>query len=338
MLFLDALNKKNLQDRPPVWLMRQAGRYMQSYRSLRRRHNFLDLCKEVELIVKVTKLPIEQFHFDAAIVFSDILLICEALGQKLTVEDKIGPILEPTLKRPLDIMTLYVEDIVERLSFVYEAIRELKKDLKVPLIGFAGSPFTLASYMIEGRGKTECKKTKEWIQRDPVSFSYLLDLVSLAVVQHLNAQIDAGCDAVQIFESSAHHLTDEEFFNYSLPSIQKVQSQLKCCPQILFGLNTSKYTKQYAALKPSCISFDAHAKLASLQKTLDPSIAIQGNIDPVHLTGKKEDVEKEVEQLLHEMQGSPRFILNLGHGILPNTPEENVHALVDVVQRFAVRC
>jgi uroporphyrinogen decarboxylase len=332
VVFLNAVLGKHVSNVPPVWLMRQAGRYMQSYQKLRKRYSFLQLCKEVELIVKVTHLPIDQFQFDAAIVFSDILLVCEALGQKLSVEDRVGPILEPTLKRPLDIMVLDVEAITERLSFVYEAIRELKKTLKVPLIGFAGSPFTLASYMIEGKGKHEAKKTREWIARDPVSFSYLLDLLAQVIAQHLNAQIAAGADCVQIFESAAHHLTQEEFWLFVLPYLQKVLAQLHPCPTIVFGLNTSLYVEQYAALKPAAISFDAHADLALIQKKLHPSIAIQGNLDPVLLTRSKEEVKGAAKKICEEMRGSSRFIFNLGHGVLPHTPEENVYTLLDTVR------
>ena len=235
-------------------------------------------------------------------------------------------------------MTLDVEGVTERLSFVYEAIIQLKKELKVPLIGFAGSPFTLANYMIEGKGKNESKKTQEWIERDPVSFSYLLDLITHAVVQHVNGQIDAGVDCIQLFESSAHNLSKEHFLLYCLPYLQKVLNAIKPCPTIVFGLNTSVHVEQYAQLKPSAISFDARADLTSMQKKLPPAIAIQGNIDPVLLTGKKEDVEREVEKLLTQMKDCPRYIVNLGHGILPNTPEENVHALVNMVHGATVRC
>jgi uroporphyrinogen decarboxylase len=338
-LFLDALCQKNKAERPPVWLMRQAGRYMASYRKIRAQHSFLEMCKNPELITEVTLLPIRQFGFDAAIVFSDILLIAEAMGFGLAFEDGKGPVLRAPPRFPEDVAQLRGKNIKEELSFVLEGITLLKKELTVPLIGFAGAPFTVACYMIEGEmtGKKnrELKKTKEWMFSAPEKFHQLLEIISDYTVEYLNAQIEHGVEAIQLFDSWAHVLGNRQFEQFSKPYIKRILDRLNKCPRILFAKGASCCYESLAELNLEAISLDWQSSLLDVRKRLSPKICLQGNLDPDILLASRNVVEEEAHALLAKMRHDPAFIFNLGHGILPETPEENVQALVECVKNFS---
>jgi uroporphyrinogen decarboxylase len=334
-MFLDALNGTNNSGKAPIWLMRQAGRYMESYRTLRQKHTFLGMCKNPELIAQVTELPITSFGFDAAIVFSDILLITEAFGFTVRFEEGEGPILEPALQSPEDVEKLVVDDIEQRLSYVFEGVRLLKKQLQVPLLGFAGAPFTIASYMIEGKSSKDLKKTKEWMYKQPKSFQKLLDLIGDAVAIYLNKLIDQGVDAIQIFDSWAQVLAYPQFEEFSLFPMQRVMKQLKPCPIILFCRGSSYFFDGLASIKPQGISLDWQCDLAEVRKKVASNITLQGNLDPHVLFADEKVVKKEAKAILDKMGKDPAFIFNLGHGVLPHTPEDNVKALVECVKSFA---
>ena len=333
-LFLQALKGENKEKRPPIWLMRQAGRYMASYQKLRAKHSFLGLCKTPELIAQVTQLPITEFGFDAAIVFSDILLIAEAMGLQLHFEEGKGPILAPCLKDKHSLKNLSGKQIVLELSFVIEGIKLLKrgKNLKVPLIGFAGAPFTVASYMIEGESNRELLKTKEWLFRDPDSFHELLDLIADYTIEYVNAQIDAGVDAIQLFDSWAHVLAARQFEEFSLRYMKKIISKMKKCPVTLFCRGSSIFYERLASIKPDCISLDWQSDVKTIRKKI-AGISLQGNLDPDILLQDTKTVEKEAKAMLEAMKDDPGYIFNLGHGILPKTPIANVHALVACIKR-----
>jgi len=331
-IFLDALSCSNTSERPPIWLMRQAGRYMQSYRVLREKHSFLGMCKEPELIHKVTELPIHTFGFDAAIVFSDILLILEAFGFTVRFEEGVGPIIDPVLQSPQDVEKLRMESIEEKLAYVFEGIKLLKKTLKVPLLGFAGAPFTVASYLIEGKSSKDLKKTKEWMYKEPKSFSKLLNLIGEATAIYLNKLIDCGVDALQIFDSWAHVLAYNQFQEFSLSPIENVMKKLKKCPVILFCRGSSYFFEGLSYLKPQGISLDWQCDMKEVRKKVGTGIALQGNLDPHLLFADQNVVRREARMLLEKMGKDPGFIFNLGHGILPETPEDNVKALVELVR------
>lgn len=333
-LFLQALQGKNVGTRPPVWLMRQAGRYMASYRKLRGQYSFLELCKEPELVATVTELPIQQFGFDAAIVFSDILLIVEALGFDLRFEEDRGPIIEPILSHRDAISSLRGRSIMPHLDCVVNGVKLIKQRLDRPLIGFAGAPFTIASYLIEGKSSRELRKTKQWMLCDPESFHQLLDLLSDYTIEYLNHLIDAGVDAIQLFDSWTSVLAYPQFEEFSAKYLQKICRGLKKCPVILFCKGSSLFYESLAVIQPQAISLDWQCDLKSVRQNVPVSIALQGNLDPDILLAERAVVQKEVKNILNKMRGDQGFIFNLGHGILPATPEENVHQLVTTIGEY----
>jgi uroporphyrinogen decarboxylase len=334
-LFLDALNCRN-KGRIPIWLMRQAGRYMPEYRALREKHLFLQMCHEPELINEVTQLPVRSFGMDAAILFSDILLIPEALGVGLHFNDSVGPVIERPLASSSDIASLPRIQAREDLSYIAKGIRLLKGCLKVPLIGFAGGPFTLASYMIEGKTDRTLRKTKQWMLRDPASFHHLLSLLCECIIGCLEMQIEAGIDAAQIFDSWAGTLAWPQFHEFSLGYLQKIVQRLKTrCPVILFCKGASAFTQELASIHPGAISFDWNANLPALRRVLPANIAFQGNLDPDILHASKSVICGEAARLLNGLRGDPGYIFNLGHGIHPDTPVDSVRALVEYVKEFS---
>lgn len=331
-LLLDALACQN-SARPPVWLMRQAGRYMASYRALRQKYSFLEMCHEPELVAKVTLLPINQFGMDAAILFSDILVVAEALGLGLEFQDQVGPIIHRPIMSEADIDSLPRPDDLSSLEFVERGILNVKPHLNVPLIGFCGAPFTVASYLIEGRSSRDFKKTKQWMLNHPSSFKKLLELLSDWSVAYLNKQIAAGVDAIQIFDSWAYVLSNNHFREFALPYLKSILQRLKPVPVILFCKGSSVFAPDLAELCPSAISLDWNCDLKKVRTSLPASIAIQGNLDPSVLYGTKMTIEKEVKGLLDSMKGQKGYIFNLGHGIYPDVTEEAVQTLVDCVKK-----
>jgi uroporphyrinogen decarboxylase len=330
-LFLKALQGKNTSSRPPIWIMRQAGRYMFEYRALRERFSFLQLCENPELIFNVTLLPIKAFDFDAAILFSDILLIAKVLGFSLRFEENVGPIIDNPLQSADDLRHLAKNNVKEVLSYVFQAIRHIKQELKVPLIGFAGAPFTIASYLIEGKATKNFKKTKLWMLKDPESFSLLLKILADVTQEYLKAQIDAGVDAVQLFDSWAHVLADKQFQEFCLPTTESILLGIKPHPVILFCRGSSVFARHLALLHPSAISLDWQCDIAHMRSMLGKNICLQGNLDPDILYSDAPQVSKEASSILQKMKSDPAFIFNLGHGIHPDTPRENVQALVECV-------
>jgi uroporphyrinogen decarboxylase len=314
--------------------MRQAGRYMASYRSLRQRYSFLELCHTPELMTQVTLLPIQAFELDAAILFSDILVIPEALGVGLQFEDQRGPIIEKPLRTAADVANLSTHPDMDRLRYVEQGIRSLLPHLQVPLIGFCGAPFTLASYMIEGQTSRDLKKTKQWLFQDPTSFHALLQLLADWSVAYLKLQIAAGVQAIQIFESWSHLLAEPQFQECSLVYLDYILKQLvhTDIPIILFCRGSSVFAPLLAPLQPSCISLDWNCQMAKMRQVIRSSIALQGNLDPSVLLAPVSTIKKQVDHILDSMQGDPGFIFNLGHGILPDTPEESVHFLTTYIK------
>ncbi len=328
-LFLDAIHCKNIS-RPPVWIMRQAGRHLASYRALRKRYSFLEMCHEPDLITEVTLLPITAYGMDAAILFSDILVIPEAMGLGLRFEENIGPLFEHPINSVADIEAL-PEPNTAKLHYVAKGINQLKKQLTIPLIGFAGAPFTVASYMIEGKSSRDLKKTKQWMLKDPASFHLLLKKIANWTTAYLHMQIDAGVDAIQIFDSWANALSYDAFGEFSLSYLQNLIAHLKT-PSILFCRGSSVFAPQLAEISPNCIGLDWNCHLPSLRKKIAPSIALQGNFDPDLLYAPLPHIEKTVKKTLAEMAGEPGYIVNLGHGIAPDVTEDAVRTFVDCVK------
>lgn len=330
--FLQAIRCSN-QSRPPVWLMRQAGRHMAAYRNLRQKYSFLQLCHNPELIAKTTLLPIQAYEVDAAILFSDILVVAEAMGVGLHFEDQTGPLIERPIISRKDIDSLPEPD-TEKLQYVAQGIKLLKTQLKIPLIGFCGAPFTIASYMIEGKTSRDHKKTKKWMQADPEGFHALLKKITDWSVAYLNLQIDAGVDALQIFDSWANTLSHYSFREFSLAYMKKIVETIgkDQVPMILFCRGSSVFAPQLAEIFPAAIGLDWNCQMSSMRNIIPNSIALQGNLDPDTLYAPIPKLKLEVERLLDEMSGDPGFIFNLGHGIAPDVTEEAVRTLVECVK------
>jgi uroporphyrinogen decarboxylase len=338
-LLIKALCCNNQSPRPPIWLMRQAGRYMPQYRDLRAKFSFLQMCHEPELISTVTQLPVDAFGMDAAILFSDILMIPEALRVGLRFDEGVGPIIEHPLESAEDLYALPKIDVPSALHFVAEGISLLKRVLKVPLIGFAGAPFTIASYMIEGRSSRDFKKTKQWMLRDPASFHLLLNKISDCTISYLKMQIAAGVDALQLFDSWAGALAYSQFREFSLAYLKRIVELLQVehprIPIILFCKGSSAFYKDLAEILPAAISLDSNCDVARVRKEIaNPFVTLQGNLDPDILYAPSDVIKKEVRSLLERMKNDPGYIFNLGHGIHPDTPIDAVKVLVDCVKSF----
>lgn len=331
-LLLDALKGKNTAVRPPIWLMRQAGRYMPSYRSFREKYSLMTLFTEPELIAKITLLPIQELHLDAAILFSDILMIPKALGFQLRFDEEKGPIIDNPLKDSQDLAKHSSNALLEHISFLRPAIQELKKQLRVPLIGFAGAPFTLASYLIEGKTSRTHQLTKAWAYQDYESFEKIIHFLEEAVVVSLKEQIDAGCDVVQLFDSWAGVLSEEHFQAFCLAPLKRIQEKLNNTntPMIYFCRGSSFLAERIAKTKVSAISVDWLRPINQVRKLL-PDVALQGNLDPEALYMPEKELVQKTRQILASMHRDPAFIFNLGHGVLPSVPYQNVKALVDTV-------
>jgi uroporphyrinogen decarboxylase len=331
-LLLQALQCRN-QSRAPVWLMRQAGRYMPEYRALRSKYSFLEMCHHPELITEVTLLPIRSFGMDAAILFSDILVIPEALKVGLRFDDGVGPIIERPLQTSADIDALPTVDMRSALNYVAQGITLLRPQLKVPLLGFSGAPFTMASYMIEGKSSRDLRKTKQWMLRDPASFHKLLSRLTNDAIDYLHMQIDAGVQAVQIFDSWAGVLAPGHFREFSLDYLEKIVKGIKPrVPVILFCRGSSVFAPQLAEIHPSAISLDWHCDLGVMRNQLPKNMALQGNLDPDILYAPLPVIRKEVNKLLKMMEGDQGYIFNLGHGITPDVPVDSVRELIDCIK------
>lgn len=334
-LMLNALHCKN-KGRAPIWIMRQAGRYMPEYRAMRAKYSFVEMCHQPELAVQVTQLPINAFGMDAAILFSDILVIAEALGVGLRFEEKIGPIIERPLSSEKDVDALPKIDVNEKLHYVADAIKLLRLKLKVPLLGFCGAPFTVASYMIEGGSSRDLKKTKQWMLREPASFHRLLKKIADCTIAYLQMQIAAGVQAVQIFDSWAYFLGHSQFREFSLSYLKAIVDTVrpKQIPVILFCRGSSVFASQLSEVTPAGISLDWQTDITAMRKSVPANIALQGNLDPDVLYADASTIRKETQHILLGMKGDPGFIFNLGHGIHPDTPVDAVKTLVECVKCF----
>lgn len=322
----------------PVWLMRQAGRYMEEYRRVRNKVSFLELCKTKELAAEVTITAVERIKADAAIIFSDILLIVEPFGLELKYVKEEGPVIGGLIQEAHDVDRLPEVDPGESLSFVYEAIRLTRSSLNpnIPLIGFCGAPFTLAAYMVEGGSSRSFVKTKTLMYSDPGAWHALMGKLSRALIKFLKGQITAGADALQIFDSWVGCLSPSDYRNFVLPHTRSViQGVQGTVPVIHFGTGTFPFLESMADAGGDVIGIDFHAGLAEAWQKIGDRFAIQGNLDPLVLCSSRDHIRKRAAEILKEAAGRPGHIFNLGHGILPQTPVENVMALIEDVHELS---
>jgi uroporphyrinogen decarboxylase len=321
----------------PIWLMRQAGRYLPEYRALRAKAgSFLDLCFTPDHATEITLQPIRRFGFDAAILFSDILVVPWALGRKLTFEEGRGPVLEPLQPEALE--RLERKAVVERLQPVFETVRQVRAALPshTALIGFAGAPWTVASYMIEGGGSKEFLKAKRWALGAPERFEILIDVLVEATIDYLCAQVEAGADALQLFDSWAGVLAESELERWSLAPLTRIVRGVKArhaeIPVILFprgaGLGYARFAERSGA---DGLSLDTSMPLGFAAE-LQRQVAVQGNLDPAALVAGGRALEEGIDRILAALGHGP-FIFNLGHGVVPETPPEHVAALIQRIRK-----
>ncbi|HEX9442516.1 MAG TPA: uroporphyrinogen decarboxylase [Candidatus Binatia bacterium] len=323
----------------PVWLMRQAGRYMEEYRKLRAEFSFLDLCKRPDLAAEITVKPVERLGVDAAILFADILLILEPMGLGLEYSKDDGPVIHGQIRSRTDVEQLQEFEPAEALPFVMETVRRARAALggKVPLIGFSGAPFTLASYIIEGGGSRNYLKTKRLIYSDPGAWRALMERLAAAVGKYLNAQIAAGAEAVQIFDSWAGCLSPGDYQRYVLPYTRAAIAAVAGAPVIHFSTGTAGMLKQVRAAGGDVIGLDWRIHLDEGWEAVGHDVAIQGNLDPAALLAKPKEIRSRVEDILRRAGGRPGHIFNLGHGVFPETPVEHAIAMVEAVHELGAR-
>ena len=324
----------------PIWLMRQAGRYMPEYREIRSKVGFLELCKTPSLAAEVTVTAAERLGVDAAIIFADILLILEPMGISLEFSKGDGPVIHNPVRGQHDVDRLSEFEEIQQLDFVYEAIRQTRANLRsdVPLIGFSGAPFTLASYMVEGGASKNYIHTKSLMYGDPGAWHEMMSLISRSLVRYLNAQIDAGAQAVQLFDSWVGCLSPHDYAKYVMPYTRSVIEGVKFgVPVIHFGTGTASLLESMRQAGGNVIGLDWRVPLDQGWARVGHDVAIMGNLDPVVLFADRGHLREQARLILDQAAGRPGHIFNLGHGILPGTPVENVIALVNDVHELSSR-
>lgn len=342
-IFIKTLLKQPV-NRTPVWMMRQAGRYLPEYREIRAKAgSFLDLCTNPELACEVTLQPLERFDFDAAILFSDILTIPDAMGLGLYFSEGEGPKFKRTIKTKRDIERLPIPDPDTDLRYVVDAVSLIRKNLlgRVPLIGFSGSPWTLATYMVEGGSSKSFQKVKSLMYEQPKLMHQMLDKLAQSVAIYLNAQIEAGAQAVMVFDTWGGVLTTEDYNEFSLNYAKQVRSLLKTSvdgqevPTIFFTKGGGLWLEEMAEAGYSALGLDWQTDIANARNRVGNKVSLQGNMDPISLYAKPEKIRQQVKDILQKYGNGSGHVFNLGHGILPDVNPEHVRAMVDAVHEFS---
>lgn len=324
-------------DFTPVWFMRQAGRYMPEYRAIRERHSLLEICHQPDLAAEVTLQPVRALGVDAAILFADILLPIIPLGLGLEFAKGEGPIIGKPIRTMEDVLALHPFNAETDLNYVMEAIRLLRGELKtIPLIGFCGAPFTVASYMIEGSSSREFLKTKSMMYAAPDVWHTLMQRLSAVLADYLSAQIRAGAQAVQIFDSWVGALSPQDYENFVEPYSSQIIQTVKTTgvPVIHFGTNTTTLLTRMKRAGGDVIGLDWRIPLDDGWKLLGEDVAVQGNLDPASLFAPLPEIRTRVNDILRRASGRPGHIFNLGHGIMQHTPVDHVKAVVDMVHEY----
>lgn len=336
-LFLRACRCEPVE-RVPVWIMRQAGRYLPDYQRVREKHSFLEICKTPELAAEVSLQPYRVVEVDAIIVFSDILVVAEAMGMNLDVPDS-GPVLGEPLRDAAAVRKLREFDPERDSRFVGDAIRAICQAAgpTVPVIGFAAAPWTLACYMIEGQTRGDVSTARRMLAQEPQLVRELMDRIARVTARYLRSQIAAGASVVQLFDTWACELSPAEYEDFELPATRSIFDSLASTgvPRILFAKGSARILKLMAKTGADVLSVDWKTDLAKARRELGPKIALQGNVDPSILLGSVDGVRRAAEQAIAQT-GGIGHILNLGHGILPNTPVESARAFVKAGQAAAI--
>jgi uroporphyrinogen decarboxylase len=322
-------------DRTPVWMMRQAGRYLKDYRDIRQKVSFLDLCKNVDLAAEVSLQPLRILGVDAVIFFSDILIPVEAMGVGVELTDK-GPEIGSPIRSLADVQKLRIPDPADKVPFVGNILRKLRKDLngEVPLIGFTGAPWTLASYMIEGGGSKSFAEIKKMAFSDPVTLHALLDKLATTIISYVKFQIEAGAQVIQMFDTWAGELTRKDYETFALPVTKRIFEEIgTSVPRILYINGCSTILESMATSGADVISVDWRIPIGEAKARVGDRVALQGNLDPTVLLGTPSNLTSTAEGILKQA-GPTGHIFNLGHGILPPTPVDNARALIDFVKSY----
>ena len=341
--FLKALMREPV-DVTPVWMMRQAGRYLPEYRATRKQAgNFMNLCQSPELACEVTLQPLRRYPFDAAILFSDILTIPDAMGQGLYFEEGEGPRFRKVIRSEADVEQLPEIKTENDLTYVTDAVALIRRELNgsVPLIGFSGSPWTLATYMIEGGGSKDFRVAKEFMYNNPEAMHLLLNKLADAVIDYLNSQITAGAQAVQIFDTWGGILTTTNYLDYSLAYMKKIVSNLinenegRSVPIILFTKNGGLWLESIADSGANAVGLDWTIEIGKARERIGERCALQGNMDPSILYASPQAIQAEVGNILASFGNGNGHVFNLGHGITPEVNPDNVSAFVDAVHELS---
>lgn len=328
-----------INTRPPVWLMRQAGRYMQDYRKLREKHSFMELCHNSELACEITMQPINKFDMDAAILFSDILVTAEALGCNVDIVEKKGPVIETPLRSIEEVNKLLPkEEAVESLQYIGKTLDMIRAELgeQKALLGFCGAPLTVASYMIEGGSSKDILNTFQMIMKEPDLFHNIMRKLTDVTIQYIAMQREHDVDALQVFESWASLLPEDLYIEHVFPYVKEIAETCYDAdkPLILFALAPMSLWKHYAKLPFHVFSLPPYVTLADMKK-LAPEKTLQGNLDSRYLYCSKETIKTEINKVVDQINPKQGFIFNLGHGITPKTPEDHVGFLCDTIKSLA---
>src|SRR5678809_565829 len=336
-ILLKAL-RGEIVERPPVWMMRQAGRYLPDYQKLREKYSFFERCQNPELATEITLQPVEQVGVDAAIIFSDILVIPQAMGLEVLMEEGKGPSLPKTIKSQKDIDELNTGNAAEHLKYVLDALSLTKKELngRVPLIGFAGAPWTILCYMVEGKGSKTWDKAKQFAYTQPQLAHELLQKITDVTINYLKAQVKAGADTVQVFDSWAGALSPEDFKTYAQPYLVQIADAVKdSAPVILFPKGSWYALKDLAESSASGIGIDWSLTPKLARDLTNNKITLQGNFDPAKLLAPIPQIKIWVKEMIDGF-GTQRYIANLGHGITPNVPVDHAKAFVEAVKEYSL--
>ena len=326
-------------ERTPVWMMRQAGRYLPDYIKLREKYSFFERVQTPELACEITLQPVDQIGVDAAILFSDILVVPQAMGLEVELIENKGPVLPNPVRTGADLQRICVPDVKERLHYVFDAIKLIKQELnnRVPLIGFAGAPWTLLCYMVQGKGSKTFDEAKAFCYQQPELAHTLLQMITDSTIAYLDEQIKAGADTVQIFDSWGGLLSPQDFEVFSLPYIEQIVFRAKPkVPVIIFAKGVWHSLGKMAATGAQGLGIDWCITPQMARQFAGDEVALQGNFDPAKLLSPIPQIEKEVKQMLKDFEGT-RHIANLGHGILPNVPVDAAKAFVNTVKEWSTK-
>jgi len=335
-LLLKALDGETVE-RPPVWMMRQAGRFLPDFMKLKAKYDFFTRCQTPELATEITVMPVDQVGVDAAILFSDILVIPQAMGVHVEMKPNVGPWIDKPIRSMADVANISVPDVEETLQYVFDAIKMTKAELngRVPLIGFAGAPWTILCYMVQGQGSKTFDKAKAFCFTQPKAAHLLLQKITDTTIAYLKKKVDYGVDAVQIFDSWGGLLSPDDYQTFSFQYIQQIINALKNETKVItFGKGTWFALDTMADSGTHAVGVDWTVKPKIARELTQNKVTLQGNFDPVRLMSPIPDIKKMVKQMIDEF-GKDKYIANLGHGILPNIPVDHAKAFVDAVKNYS---